>query len=136
MAVLLAASRAAAAAEDDPRTAVALPPDLRPAFLEHMREHMDSLDDVMAALARADFRGAAEAARQQLVPGSGAGFGRLLPVDFREMGLAMHRAAADFADVAASVPAPPTAADWQKTMAALHDISATCRACHATFRVE
>jgi hypothetical protein len=60
---------------------------------------MDSLDDVMAQLATADFKGAGKVAREQLVPGSGAGFGRYLPVEFREMRLGMHRAAADFAEV-------------------------------------
>jgi hypothetical protein len=63
-----------------------------------MRHHMYSLDDVMAQLATADFKGAGKVAREQLVPGSGAGFGRYIPVEFREMRLGMHRAAADFAE--------------------------------------
>jgi cytochrome c556 len=70
------------------------------------------------------------------VPGAGAGFGRYLPREFREMGLAMHRAADEFAVVADAVPADPTAADWHKTMEALETISTQCRACHATFKVE
>ena len=53
----------------------------------------------MAQLATADFKGAGKVAREQLVPGSGGGFGRYLPVEFREMGLGMHRAAGDFAEV-------------------------------------
>jgi cytochrome c556 len=57
-------------------------------------------------------------------------------LEFREMGLGMHRAAAEFADVADAVPAEPTTADWKKAMAALQAISTQCRACHATFRVE
>jgi cytochrome c556 len=126
----------ASAAEEDPRTPIKLPPDMRGAFLEHMRHHMDSLDDVIAQLAGADFKGAGKVAREQLVPGSGAGFGRYLPVEFREMGLGMHRAAAVFADVVDAVPAQPTAADWKKAMAALQSISTQCRACHAAFRVE
>ena len=124
------------AAAEDGRTPIEMPPEVRSAFLEHMRHHMDSLDDVMAQLAVADFRGAAKAAREQLVPGSGAGFGRYLPVEFREMGLAMHRAATDFAEVADAVPAQPSAADWKKTMEALQTISFQCRACHSAFRVQ
>jgi hypothetical protein len=132
----LALVLATPAAAEDPRTPIQMPSDVRGAFLEHMRHHMASLDDVMARLAAADFKGAAQVAREQLVPGSGAGFGRYLPVEFREMGLAMHRAAADFAEVAGAVPAPPTATDWKKTMAALQTISVQCRACHSAFRVE
>ena len=126
----------ATAADADPRQTITLPADLRGAFLAHMRHHMDSLDDVMAQLAGGDFKGAAKVAREQLVLGSGAGFGRYLPVEFREMGLGMHRAAAEFAAVAEAVPAVPTAGDWQKTMAALQAISIQCRACHSAFRVE
>jgi cytochrome c556 len=124
------------AADEDARTPIELPADVRGAFLEHMRHHMDSLDDVITQLAAADFKGAANVAREQLVPGSGAGFGRYLPVEFREMGLAMHRAAADFAHVADAVPAQPTAADWKKTIDALQTISFQCRACHAAFRLQ
>ena len=118
------------------RTPIEMPPDVRGAFLEHMRHHMDSLDDVMAQLAAADFKGAANVAREQLVPGSGAAFGRYLPIEFREMGLAMHRAAADFAEVADAVPAQPTAADWKKSIEALQAISIQCRACHSAFRLQ
>ncbi len=124
------------AAAEDPRTPIEMPADVRGAFLEHMRHHMDSLDDVMAQLAAADFKGAAKVAREQLVPGSGAGFGRYLPLEFREMGLGMHRAAANFAEIANAVPAQPTSADWKKTMEALQAISVQCRACHSAFRVK
>ena len=127
---------ALAAAEADPRTAIALPADLRPAFLAHMRHHMDALDDIIARLAAADFKGAAGVARTELEPGSGAGFGRYLPIEFREMGLGMHRAAAEFATVVEAVPAQPAAADWQKAIAALQTLSALCRGCLGAFRVE
>jgi cytochrome c556 len=133
---IIAAAMMTPAAAEDPRTPIEMPPEVRTAFLEHMRHHMDSLDDVMAQLAAVDFQGAAKVAREQLVPGSGAGFGRYLPVEFREMGLGMHRAAADFAEVADAVPAQPSADDWKKTMEALQTISFQCRACHSAFRVE
>ncbi|MFO1152724.1 MAG: hypothetical protein U1E42_03515 [Rhodospirillales bacterium] len=133
---LIALLVATSAAAEDPRTPIEMPPDLREAFLEHMRHHMDSLDDVMAQLAAADFKGAAKVARERLVPGSGAGFGRYLPVEFREMGLGMHRAAANFAEIADSVPAQPTSTDWKKAMEALQTISVQCRACHSAFRLQ
>ena len=127
---------AAASAAEDARVAVEFPPELRDDFREHMRDHMDSLDDVMVELAAGDFKAAAEAARERLVAGSGKGFGRYLPIDFREMGLGMHRAAEDFAEVAGAAADEPSAADWMETMSALQGISAHCRACHAAFRIE
>ncbi len=120
----------------DPRTPVTLPDDMRAPFLQHMRDHMMSFDTVMAELAAGDFPGAAQAARDELVVGSGEGFGRYLPLDFREMGLAMHRAAADFADVAEAASDPPTADDWRQAIEALQVVSSQCSSCHAVFRVK
>jgi hypothetical protein len=61
------------AAAEDTRKAINLPAEMRDDFLEHMRNHMDSLDDIMSQLAGADFKGAAKVAREQLVPGSDKG---------------------------------------------------------------
>lgn len=120
----------------DERTPVQLPTELRAEFLAEMRKHMDSLDDLISAMASAEFRQAAKVARDELVPGSGKGFGRFLPLEFREIGLGMHRAAAEFAAVAEAVPSPPSEADWRKVMTALSAISSHCRACHDAFRIE
>ncbi len=46
-------------ADDDPRTEIALPADVAAGFLAEMRTHMANLDDIVAALAEGDFRGAA-----------------------------------------------------------------------------
>ncbi len=126
----------AAAAEEDPRTPVRLPQELRGEFLAEMRRHMESLDDLIAAVAAADFKGASKTALEEFATGSGKGFGRHLPIEFREIGLGMHRAAADFAAVANAVPATPSDADWRKVLVALQAISSHCRACHGAFRVE
>jgi ABC-type sugar transport system substrate-binding protein len=48
VALALALMAANAAAAEDLRTPIALPADMRGAFLEHMRHHMDAFDDVMA----------------------------------------------------------------------------------------
>ena len=129
--LLIASLMVTPAAAEDPRAPVKLPPDVRAAFMEEMRHHMDSLDDVIA-----DFAAAAKAARTKLAIGGGKGLGRFMSFEFREMGMAMHRAAADFADIAASMPAEPSDADWKRTMGGLEDISAQCRGCHSAFRVE
>lgn len=131
--VLLAA---AAARAEDPRMAVHLPDEVRTSFLEEMRGHMDSLDDVIAALADGDVKAAGSAARRQLGIGSGKGHGRFMPREFREMGMAMHRAAFDFADAADQVGSPPSAEEWLAVVQGVRAISVQCRACHAAFRVE
>lgn len=62
-------SQAPLAAEEDPRAAVALPAAVAAAFLAEMRTHMANLDDVMAALAEEDFKGAASIAELQMTQG-------------------------------------------------------------------
>lgn len=138
LAALLLASPVAVHAADvnDARMAVVLPPDIRTGFLEEMRGHMDSLDEVISAVAAADFRKAAATARTALGMGSGKGYGRHMPMEFRTMGMAMHRAALDAADVADAMPANPGAGDWARVVSALANLSSHCRGCHAAFRVQ
>ncbi|MEO5338062.1 MAG: hypothetical protein H7841_14390 [Magnetospirillum sp. WYHS-4] len=97
---------------------------------------MDALDDVMAAVATGDFKQAAQEARRQLEVGSGKGLGRFMPVEFPQMGMAMHPSALDFGDVAAAIATPTSAADWQKAVTAMQAISLNCRACHSAFRIK
>ncbi|ACJ01048.1 hypothetical protein [Rhodospirillum centenum] len=123
-------------AAEDSRTVVKMPAEFRAEFMDEMRHHMDSFDDVLAQVAMGDFKAAAKVADEELVVGGGKGFGRYLPLEFREMGLAMHRSAAEFRDLAAAAPEKPTAADWQAVVSSLQVVSANCRACHASFRVE
>jgi len=121
---------------DDGRVAITLPSEVHAGFLEEMRGHMDLLDDVISAVAAVDFPRAATIARSTLGIGSGKGYGRYMPTEFRVMGIAMHRAALDFADVAASMPAEPGSKDWARAAAALAKLSTNCRGCHAAFRVQ
>lgn len=127
---------AAPALAQDARTPIKLDPDVRAQLREEMRGHMEALDDIIATLAAHDFPRAAAGARASLGIGSGKGLGRFMPVEFRQMGMAMHRSALDFADAAGAVTGEPTVADWRKATTALATLSATCRGCHGTFRIE
>jgi len=132
---LLSALAVSAAAEDN-RIALDLPPDVKAQFLEHMRTHMNALNDVIQLMADGKIREAGEVARKEMAIGKGAGFGRYMPPEFREMGFDYHRTADDFARATADVSAPPDAAAWAKAANGLAQITARCNACHATFRVK
>lgn len=67
--------------------------------------------------------------------GGGQGFGRFMPEAFRAMGGAFHEAGAALAETARAVPDQPTAADYAGVLDAVRSVTATCRACHDTFRV-
>ena len=127
---------AAPAVAADERVVLKMPPDMRADFLQHMSHHMDALNNVIAAVATGDFKHASQIAREELEPGAGKGFGRNLPLEFREKGLAMHRAASEFATAAEAVPVPPDPEGWKTVAVGLGAISAQCQACHAAFRVE
>ena len=133
--VLSAIATPAAKAEDN-RTAVDLPPDVKTQFLEHMRTHMNSLNNVVQLMSEAKIREAGSTARKEMAIGEGQGFGRYMPPEFREMGFEYHRAADDFARIASEVPEPPDGTGWSKLVDGLAKITVRCNACHAVFRVK
>jgi hypothetical protein len=125
-----------AAAQEDARTAIELPADMKTQFLEHMRTQENSLNDVVQLMAKGKFHEAGSTARKELAIGKAHGFGRYMPQEFREMGFAFHRAADDFARIAADIPEPPDAPGWAKLVDGLAKITVACNACHAVFRVK
>jgi hypothetical protein len=134
-AALLPVLAVPAAAEDN-RTVLDLPPDVKVQFLEHMRTHMTSLNDVIQLLSDAKIHQAGELARKEMAIGKGMGFGRYMPPEFREMGFEFHKAADEFGRATTDLSEPPDAAAWTKAMNGLAQITARCNACHATFRVK
>ncbi len=135
-ALILPMAAVPASAEEDTRTAVDLPPDVKTQFLEHMRTHMNALNNVVQLMAEGKIHEAGATARKEMAIGQGRGFGRYMPQEFREMGFEYHRAADDFARVASDVAQPPDAAEWSKLVNGLAKITVRCNACHAVFRVK
>jgi hypothetical protein len=127
---------AVSAAAGDTRTAIDLPPDVKVQFLEHMRTHMTSLNDVIQLMSDGKVREAGTLARNEMAIGKGMGFGRFMPPEFREMGFEFHRSADDFARITAEISGPPDAAGWAKAMSGLAQITMRCNGCHAAFRVK
>jgi cytochrome c556 len=135
-ALLLGLSATSVAGADDPRTAIDLPPEVRTQFLEHMRTHMTSLDNVIQLMADGKFKEAGVVARREMAIGQGSGLGRHMPQEFREMGFEFHRAADDFARVTAEIAEPIDAQGWQKVVGSLGKITMRCNGCHGAFRVK
>ncbi|WP_156098588.1 hypothetical protein [Thermopetrobacter sp. TC1] len=63
------------------------------------------------------------------------GFGRVLPPEMHQMGMQMHLAAGNIADVAAKVGNEPTADDYRKVIEAIGELTGQCRACHAAWKL-
>ncbi|MFD2184779.1 hypothetical protein [Rhodoplanes azumiensis] len=125
----------AAPESDDPRLLIDLPADVRQTFLEHMRTHMTTLDQVLQLVGGGRVKEAGVLARKEMAIGQGLGIGRHMPAEFREMSFAFHRAADDFARVTQTVADPPDAAGWKALMTGIAAITTQCAGCHGAFRV-
>ncbi|ALK09259.1 hypothetical protein [Blastochloris viridis] len=124
------------AAAEDARTRLDLPPEIRELFLEEMRNHMAALDGVIQLLAAGQTKEAGALARKEMAIGRGKGIGRYMPIEFRELGLAYHRSAEEFARLTESIPAKPSAEQWVQVLGGIAAITANCAGCHGVFRAQ
>jgi cytochrome c556 len=111
---------------------------MKAATLAHMRDHLAALQEIQQALSAARFDEAAAIAEKRLgmssMPDHGAHeVARYMPAGMREAGTQMHRSASRFA-VAATESA--VSQDVKPALSALAQVTATCVACHAAYRLE
>jgi len=147
----------------DLREQLHFPPEMETNFLGNMRDHMQTVDGILQAVAVGDFAGASKIASERLGLDSpsaagckpsgdrGASKGAALklpdhstplsmeemmqlymPDPMRSIGLSMHTAASNFAEVAAK---SATSHDTTATLAALSKVTQNCVACHASYRL-
>jgi hypothetical protein len=140
----------AAMSSADARELVNFPPLMRTHMLGNMRDHVETLNGILQALAAGDYDGAAKIATERLGLASpsaasckpkeanapppaqdpmDAMMALYMPEAMRGIGLAMHTAASEFA-VAAKTH------DSKATMEALSRITPNCVACHAAYRLQ
>ncbi len=122
-----------AAASADERQLVQLPEMMQQHMLGNMRDHLRTLNGILAALAKDDTAQAAQLAEQRLGMSSLAAHGAehmapFMPPAMRDAGTAMHHAASQFAQVVEE-------GDSAATYAALNKVTTACVACHEGFRI-
>jgi hypothetical protein len=151
--LLLSSSAVYAEKTTDFRQIVEMPPPMKELFLTNMRGHMESLDLVIKALAEKDLNLSATLAESTLGLGQSEArqcddsdshqqhkqqsehkhkamaFGQFMPASMKAMGMQLHIAADNFADVARQ-------GDMGEAYKALSQISSTCVACHQAFKVK
>lgn len=130
------AHRQTHAGSADPRTPVNFPPPMRQHLLSNMRDHLDTLARVQAALAAGEHEKAATLAEQRLGMTSLALHGahdaaRYMPEGMRELGSAMHRQASRFA---LSAQDAAVTGDIRPALSSLAELTRACVACHAAWR--
>ncbi len=134
----------------DGRETVHFPPEMQANFLRNMRDHMQTVDGIVQALAESDYAAAAKLANERLgldspsaegckIEGAGDAakpapgsmdemMAKFMPEPMRNAGLSMHTAASAFARTAAT-------GDNAASMAALAKITQSCVACHSAYRL-
>lgn len=145
---VLAAGHAAPDSGGDPRQWVTFPAPMVQHHLAHMREHLQALGEIQAALAARDYPRAAELADTRLglnspmaavckpamspaAAGMPAMMAQLMPEGMRTIGFQMHSAASELARVASGLHPGD---DPLPAVAALADVTRQCVACHAAYR--
>jgi hypothetical protein len=152
----------AASVPADGREVVNFPPEMQANFLGNMRDHMQTIDGILQAMARGDYSGASRIASERLgldspsaegckpkakdqakasVPAAPASpaimskdvmMALYMPEAMRGVGEAMHIAASEFAEVARRAEVTRDAA---AAMIALSQVTQNCVACHSTYRL-
>jgi hypothetical protein len=138
----------------DGRELVHFPPEMRTHMLRNMRDHVETLDGILRALASADYAGAAKIAAERLgmdspsaaackprpadasapAPGSMDEMMALyMPEPMRAIGLSMHTSASEFADAAGRAASTH---DGKAAVEALSRVTQNCVACHAGYRLQ
>lgn len=118
---------------EDARQLVPMPALMQAHMLDNMRDHLATLNQILALLADGRTDAAGQLAEHKLGMSSLQAHGashmaKLMPAGMRAAGTAMHRAASRFALVVQE-------GDSSATLQALHQVTSSCVACHAAYRI-
>jgi len=120
-------------AETDTRTKVELPNMMKTHMLGNMRDHLQALSQIQAALAKGELDKAGDIAETRigmssLVSHNASHMAPFMPKGMQDMGTEMHHAASRFAMIA-------NEGDLSRALEALSKVTEQCVACHMSYRV-
>jgi len=129
-----------AGAAPDSRVLVRLPEPLQEHMLGNMRDHLATLNEIIADLADEKLDAAAKITEQRLGMSSlglhdAAHLAPFLPEPMQNVGTGMHRAASRLAIVLQNASVSPTLDSMRDVNRALHEVTTACTACHASYRI-
>ena len=125
------------AASTDERQLVEFPAPAYHATLKSMRDHLRAIHQIQGFLAQDDYEAAADAAEKGLGQGHQHGehgnhAARFMPVEMRQLGASMHKAAND---LSLSLRNASVSNDLKPVFVELNKVTAACVACHDQFRL-
>jgi len=119
---------------EDLRQLVSMPEQTRQFMREDMLNHLSALNEIISLLASNNLGAAADVAETKMGRstmgkhrGTGMGPGRYMPLEMRNIGWGMHDAATEFSQVAKK-------GGLADAYNALQKITASCVACHYSYR--
>jgi len=121
------------AADQDARTKVDMPDMMKTHMLGDMRDHLQALNEIQAALAKGEFDKAADIAEARigmssLIAHDASHMAPFMPKRMQDIGTEMHHAASRFAMTAME-------GDLSRSLDALSKVTGQCVACHMSYRV-
>lgn len=131
--ILLTVSSTIAHADNDPRQLINLPEMMQQHMLANMRDHLQTLNQILIYMSKNDLGKAADIAEARLgmssLPLHGAShMAGFMPKPMQELGTNMHKAASRFALKAQEGELKPA-------YRALTEVTSSCIACHAAYRI-
>jgi hypothetical protein len=124
-------------ADEDARLLAKLPPPAEAVLREEMRDNLLSLNEILTLLMSGQVKEAGEVAEKKLGKSAmgkhrdkpfEARPGPHMPAAMHRLGMEGHKAASEFARIAAS-------GDRDKALAALPALTASCVSCHFSYRI-
>jgi hypothetical protein len=124
----------------DARELVRLPEPMQEHMLGNMRDHLATLNEIIGDMADGKLDEAAKLAEQRLGMSSlglhgAAHMAPFMPKPMQDIGTSMHRAASRLAIVLQDTSVAPTLDTMRGATRALHEVTTTCAACHASYRI-
>jgi len=140
LAAILLVGLAGAGEAQDTRQLVRLPEPMQDHMLGNMRDHLVTLNEIIGNIADGKFDEAAKLAEQKLGMSSlglhgAAHMAPFMPQPMQDIGTSMHRAASRLAIVLQDTSVSPTLDTMRDVNRSLHEVTTTCTACHASYRI-
>jgi cytochrome c556 len=140
VALLLALCVGDSAQAQDSRQLVEFPAPMREHLLSNMRDHLSTLDQVLANISAGQFEKAGKLLEERLGMSSltahdAAHMAPFMPKPMQEMGTAMHHAASQLVITLQNASVSASEESFRQVLAGMHQVTTACTSCHATYRI-
>ena len=124
----------------DVRALVKLPEPMQEHMLGNMRDHLVTLNEIIGDVADGKYDAAAKLAEQRLGMSSlglhgAAHMAPFMPQPMQDSGTSMHHAASRLVIVLQDASVSPSLDSMRDVSRAIHEVTATCTSCHASYRI-